>query len=321
VPRLTEKFTTATDNTRISATDARDAAMTLLSDAPDPPVPAEAGLRPPVTSSVPSVSLPSSTEPPSTPPARRGRAGALLVGAGFVTLKVLKAAKFAKLLLFAGFIASLALNHPLSFAIALAYAVLIHESGHLLAMKHCGLKTSGMWFIPFLGAAAVAKQGFRSYGEEFYVAIAGPVFGGLSLIPLFAGAALLPAPDAAQWFGYASLAAFVNVFNLLPIGVLDGGRIVKSLAASLSRVLGVIVVGGGLLLCAVLAAYIGGAVLGVVLGLSVVELLRSRKREPLPPMSRGAVIGGTAAYVGLFAILAALALGGIGLAQGVARPV
>ena len=231
----------------------------------------------------------------------------MLVGLGLVALKLFKGAQAAKLLLFGAFIWSLALNHPLPFAIALAYAVLVHESGHLLAMKQCGLKTSGMWFIPFLGAAAVARQGFRSYSEEFYIAIAGPLFGLLSLVPLFLGGFLLPRPYGAHFFGYAATAAFVNLFNLLPIGVLDGGRIVKSLSASLSRVLGFTVIGGGLLLCAILAGYVGGAVLGVILGISIAELWRSRRRQPLSPMSRGSVYLGTAAYVGLFAILVVLA--------------
>lgn len=270
--------------------------------------------------SVPAVPLASVTasesaaQPAAQGSARRGQSG-ILVGLGLVALKLLKGAKVVKLLLFGAFIWSLALNHPLPFALALAYAVLVHESGHLLAMKHCGLPTSGMWFIPFLGAAAVAKQGFRSYGEEFYIAIAGPVFGLLSLVPLFAAAILLPRPYAAQCLGYASLAGLVNLFNLLPIGILDGGRIIKCLSSSLSRVLGVLVVGGGLLLCAILMAWVGGAVLGVILGISIAELLRARKRQPLAPMSRGAVIAGTAAYVALFAAIAIATFSGTYLAH------
>src|ERR1700735_577386 len=214
-------------------------------------------------------------EPAKTPSSRRQTS--IFVALGLIALKLLQGAKVVKLLLFGAFIWSLALNHPLPFAFALAYAVLIHESGHLLAMKKCGLKTSGIWFLPFLGAVAAAKQGFRSHGEEFFIAIAGPVFGLMSLIPLFAAAVVLPRPYDAQFFGYVALTAFVNLFNLLPIGVLDGGRIVKSLSSSLSRVLGLVVVGGGILLCAALMAWIGGAVLGVILGISVIELWRSRK--------------------------------------------
>jgi Zn-dependent protease len=184
-------------------------------------------------------------------------------------------------------------------------------------MKRLGLQTSGMWFLPFLGAAAVAKQPFRWCGEEYFVAIAGPVFGLLSLVPLSAAALLVPNDwvPAGDWLGYVATAAFVNLFNLLPIGILDGGRIVKSLASSLSRVLGFIVVGGGLLLCGALVAWIGGFVLGIILCLSIVELFRRRKQAPLPPMSRRAVLGGVAAYVGLFGAFAAVAMSALHLAQ------
>jgi Zn-dependent protease len=208
---------------------------------------------------------------------------------------------------------SIALVRPLPFAAALIYAIFLHESGHFLAMKRRGLKTSGIWFLPFLGAVAVAKQPFRSHGETYFVAIAGPVFGLLSLAPLFA-APFLQARDvsggAAAWFGYASAAAFVNLFNLLPIGILDGGRIVRSLSMSLSRRLGFVVVGGGLVLCAALLAGIGSGILGIILLLSIFELLRSRKIDPLPPMTRTAVLGGTALYVLLFVLFASLAIVG-----------
>jgi len=198
----------------------------------------------------------------------------------------------------------------------------VHETGHLLAMKRRGLKTSGIWFLPFLGAVAVARQPFRSHGETYFIAIAGPVFGLLSLVPLVAASFLLswsPA-DASAWLGYVSAAAFINLFNLLPIGVLDGGRIVKSLSMSLSRRLGLIVVGGGLLLCAGLLVLAGTSVLGVLLLLSIFELFRSRKMDPLPPMRRKAVLGGTALYILLFTLFAFLGIAAAAASKAVLTP-
>jgi Zn-dependent protease len=244
-------------------------------------------------------------------PARSGPLGGL-AAAGVIAVKLLTGAKAAKFLLIGASLWSIALVRPLPFAAALIYAIFVHESGHLLAMKRRGLKTSGIWFLPFLGAVAVAKQPFRSHGETYFVAIAGPVFGVLSFVPLFAAPFVFVLwtthSDAAAWFGYASAAAFVNLFNLLPIGILDGGRIVHSLSMSLSRRMGFVVVGGGLVLCAALLAAIGSGILGVILLLSIFELLRSRKTDPLPPMSRGAVLGGTAFYVLLFVLFAFLAI-------------
>jgi Zn-dependent protease len=247
---------------------------------------------------------------PSAPPSARRRATGFLVAGGLVALKVIKGAELAKLALFGAALWSIALFRPLPFAIALIYAILVHETGHILAMRYRGLKTSGIWFVPFVGAVAVAKQSFRSQGETFFVAIAGPVFGLLSVISLVAAQLLLArsSADAAAWVAYASAAAFINLFNLLPIGVLDGGRIVKSLALSLSPRLSFAIVGCSILLCGALLALSGAWVLAVLLLLSIFELIRPRAAHLLPPMSRKAVIGGTALYVLLFVLFAALGL-------------
>jgi von Hippel-Lindau disease tumor supressor len=100
----------------------------------------------------------------------------------------------------------------------------------------------------------------------------------------------------------------INLFNLLPIGALDGGRIVKSLAMSLSPRLSFAIVGGGILLCASLLAWSGSWVLAVLLLFSILEFVRPRTTDLLPPMSRKAVVGGTALYVFLFVLFAALGL-------------
>jgi Zn-dependent protease len=248
--------------------------------------------------------------------------GGALAAAGIVAAKLLTGAKAAKLLLLGATLWSIALVRPLPFAAAVIYAIFVHETGHLLAMKLRGLTTSGIWLLPFLGAVAVARQPFRSHGETYFVAIAGPVFGLLSLVPLFAASFLLSRnyADATAWLGYASAAAFINLFNLLPIGVLDGGRIVKSLSMSLSRRLGLVIVGGGLLLCAGLLALAGTSVLGVLLLLSIFELLRSRKMDPLPPMSRKAVLGGTALYILIFILFAFLAIFAAAASKAVQTP-
>ena len=232
-------------------------------------------------------------------------------------LKLGKSAGLAKLALFGAGLWSVALFRPLPFAIAVIYAILVHETGHILAMKRRGLKTSGIWFIPFVGAVAVGRQPFRSQGETFFVAIAGPIFGLLSVVTLIAAPLLLgrTKPDAAAWLAYASAAAFINLFNLLPIGLLDGGRIVKSMAMSLSPRLGFAIVVVGVLLCAGLFAWSGSWVLAVLLLLSIFALVSRRTADLLPPMSRKAVIGGTALYVFLFVLFAALGVIGAAVSK------
>ncbi len=62
-------------------------------------------------------------------------------------------------------------------AVILVAFIGIHEYGHLWAMKRCGIKTKGMFFIPGFGAVAVADEKFGSARNEVYIALMGPIFG------------------------------------------------------------------------------------------------------------------------------------------------
>ncbi len=79
-----------------------------------------------------------------------------------------------------------------------------------------------MVFIPFIGGAVTLKDQPRSAYDDAQIGLAGPLFGtAASLIVL----------QIYKWLGqpiYLGIAAagfFVNLINLLPIGMLDGGRI------------------------------------------------------------------------------------------------
>lgn len=150
-------------------------------------------------------------------------------------MKLLKGAKVTKVGLAGASMASYAYMFTWEFAAMIMLMLFVHESGHIWAMKRCGIKTKGIYFIPFVGGAAVAEEAFPSRGAETYIAIMGPIWGGLlaavSMLayyetqsPMFAA--------AAAWM------AMVNVFNLIPINPLDGGRILKSIAFSIDRTFG-----------------------------------------------------------------------------------
>jgi lipoprotein NlpI/Zn-dependent protease len=281
---------------------AAEVELSRVGAVPQPRAPsaeAPAPRRPARSGSVPIV--------PATPgdfrPSARGL-GAWVTAAGVIGLKLIKSAKFLKFGLFVLSLGALAIDRPFAAACAIVYAIFVHESGHVLAMKACGMRTSGMYFLPFLGAVAVGKEPARTRGQEWFIAIAGPAFGLLSLLPLLAAGW---ATGEREWFLYAAFAALINLFNLLPIGVLDGGRIVQAIAFSIAGWVGIAVFALGLLGGAYVVWHAAGGVLSIILMLSILEFAAAWKRNranPIPHMSWPAVIGATLGYLGLLVVFA-----------------
>jgi putative peptide zinc metalloprotease protein len=129
------------------------------------------------------------------------------------------------------------------FAAILLVSIGFHESGHFWAMTRCRMKTKGMYFLPMLGAAAVADEKFPSRGVELFVALMGPVFGLILAALTIVGALITHNVTLAA---AAGLMAYINVFNLIPVSILDGGRILKSIGFSISRRVGLTLMIGGL---------------------------------------------------------------------------
>lgn len=188
---------------------------------------------------------------------------------GPILLKLVKIAKFAKAGLAVGSLAAYSYMFTWQFALVLLFAIIVHEYGHLNAMKKCGIPTKGIYLIPFFGGAAVSSESIKSYHKEAYVSLMGPVYGFFSMIPFF----LLYLYDKNPlWIGLVSFIAMINLFNLLPINPLDGGRIVKSITFSLHSTLGYIMVGLGFLLGIVLVYKIGSFLLGFVMIIGLLEM-------------------------------------------------
>jgi Zn-dependent protease len=219
-------------------------------------------------------------------------------------VKLVKSAKFVKFALLVASLGALALNRPLEAACVILYAIFVHETGHVLAMKASGIKTSGMYFLPFLGAVAVSKEPARTRAQEWFIAIAGPAFGLLSLVPLLAVAYATGDP---QWDAYAAMAALINLFNLLPIGILDGGRIVQAIAFSIAGWLGIAAFGTGLGIGAYLLLHTAGGLVSLVLVLSLIEFAAAWRRNrdnPIPRMRWPGIVGAAVGYLALLAVFA-----------------
>lgn len=112
-------------------------------------------------------------------------------------------------------------------ALGFVFLLLVHECGHLLVAKWFGLAVTAPMFIPFMGAFIALKEAPRDAWMEASVGIGGPILGSLAAAVCHAiGLGLdYPLLIAVAWSGY-----FVNLFNLTPVGMLDGGRIVSALS-------------------------------------------------------------------------------------------
>ena len=109
------------------------------------------------------------------------------------------------------------------FAVGLVLLIFIHEMGHFLEARREGLGPSWPVFVPFLGAYVKHTRG--NPWQTARVAIAGPALGGVAALACYLigradGSSLLV---ALAYFGF-----ILNLFNLLPIGILDGGAIWRS---------------------------------------------------------------------------------------------
>ncbi|MBI5421223.1 MAG: site-2 protease family protein [Parcubacteria group bacterium] len=111
------------------------------------------------------------------------------------------------------------------FALGFVVMLFIHEMGHVIALKIKGLPTSAPIFIPFLGAAIFTPP-FEHPEDEAFVGYGGPLLGSLAALGAY-GIYLLNPTTNLFFLALSYVAAFLNLFNLIPLSPLDGGRITK----------------------------------------------------------------------------------------------
>lgn len=113
------------------------------------------------------------------------------------------------------------------FAVGFVVLMFVHECGHLIVAKRFGLKVSAPVFIPFMGAFILLKDQPRNAWMEACVGIGGPMLGSLGALACHSLGETIDAPVfiALAYSGY-----LLNLFNLTPVGMLDGGRIVTALS-------------------------------------------------------------------------------------------
>lgn len=162
-------------------------------------------------------------EEPNRPPRQGwGRVIAPIAVAGAVLLKVAGSLKFLGIFVSVG---GYALIWGWRFAVGFVLLILVHELGHYIEARRQGLNPQLPVFIPFLGAYVALRGMPFDPWRNALVSIAGPVAGGVgALACLIYGNAV--GSDLLRALAYAGF--FLNLVNLIPIGILDGGHLLRS---------------------------------------------------------------------------------------------
>jgi Zn-dependent protease len=185
------------------------------------------------------------------------------------------------------------------FAVGFVLLLFVHEIGHVLELRRQGVPATAPLFIPFLGAVVGMKQMPHDVWREAQVALAGPILGSLGAAGVWAAGEAL---DSDLLVALAFTGFLLNLFNLLPIVPLDGGRAVAAIHPALWAV--------GLLGLVGLTILAPNPILILVLVLGGFELWRrwQQRKDPAAaeyyriPMWQRVTVGVT--YVGLAALLA-----------------
>ncbi len=114
-----------------------------------------------------------------------------------------------------------------SFALGFVLLLLVHEMGHVIQLRREGIKATAPLFIPFLGAVIKADLWSGDAMREARVGLAGPVLGTIGAavcLPLY----LLTGNELFKALAYVGF--LLNLFNLLPVLPLDGGRAMAAMA-------------------------------------------------------------------------------------------
>lgn len=220
-----------------------------------------------------------------------------IVGMAGLGLKLLKSAKVIKVLFAAGSLAAYSWLFSIEFAIALVLCLVFHEYGHIKAMKYFGLKTKGIYLIPFVGGLALSDDKINTRWQDIVISIMGPFFGLILSIAALIGYWLT---DIEILAGIAVFNALLNLFNLLPILPLDGGHVLKSIAFSINSKLGLVACILGAVLGIYISYHFGLALLGFLLAIGSIEIFFEYKRRHLSellPLNRYAQIVSVIWYV------------------------
>ena len=108
------------------------------------------------------------------------------------------------------------------FAVGLVLMIFVHEMGHVVEIRRQGMAATAPIFIPFLGAAIFQRSHAQSPMRQAQIGIAGPIAGTIGATVAFVLYGQTHWVVLLLWAYYGFL---INLFNMIPFGMLDGGWI------------------------------------------------------------------------------------------------
>jgi len=191
-------------------------------------------------------------------------------------------------------------------ALGLFLSIVLHELGHSLIARRCGMEMRGITLFIFGGVAEMGGEP-PSAAAEFKVAIAGPIVSlaiGVALIAVSFVSETLALPTTID--GVVTYLGWINLilvaFNMIPAFPLDGGRVLRAalwhlkgdlrwatrITSNLGGLFGLLLIALGVV-SAIGGNFIGGAwwvILGLFLrgaaGMSYQQVLLRRALEGEP---------------------------------------
>lgn len=183
------------------------------------------------------------------------------------------------------------------YAVGFVLLIFVHEMGHFIVARQLGLAVGAPVFIPFVGAWIALKSADLDPQTEAQVALAGPVLGSVGAFLCYLVASSGGGP---LWFALAYAGFFINLFNLIPLRPLDGGRVVRLVSPRLWFV--------GLPILVAVFLWRPSPLLLIVALLAAPDLwaaLRGRTEPVVAPLAMRWRVGG--AYLGLVLLLSVMA--------------
>jgi Zn-dependent protease len=112
------------------------------------------------------------------------------------------------------------------FAVGFSGSVLLHEMGHYLMVRRFGFRAELPMFIPGFGAYVKWNGANVDAGIRAQISLAGPLFGFISGLLSYW---LYLSTHQPVWLAVAQFAGWLNLINLIPVLIFDGGAVMNAL--------------------------------------------------------------------------------------------